>query len=103
MAFYASRRVDCSSPRKKCVEQNLKDEAGNPFSLQMYECGEFSCEINQKRQHGEKELRRFMAQEDGAMQNEESNYSRTRTGKRRTHHIKLLLTMLIRPNIAKNH
>ena len=59
MAFYASRCVSFPNPRKQCVEQAMTDSAGHAFSLQMYECTEAACEINQKRHHGEKELHHF--------------------------------------------
>ncbi len=70
MAFYASRCVSCPNPCKHCVEQAMTDSAGHSFSLQMYECGEAACEINQKRHHGEKELQRFTATKKSLYKNE---------------------------------
>lgn len=85
MAFFASRCVDCKNPGKKKIDLMLKDEDGNDFSLQEYECEDLSCEINLRRLNGKKEVSRIKAQKEG-IDNEENHHNRPRTGKRRPHH-----------------
>ncbi len=89
MTHYASKCAHCTDSTKKCVRTRLKDENGSVFYEQMYECGNFSCEVNRGISHIQKKLPGTNEKnKKGARKYEESNYHRTRTGERRTNNRK---------------
>ena len=89
MAHYASKCVQCTDSQKKCVRTRLKDENGNAFYEQMYECGNFHCKVNRGISHIQRDIEiADKKKKKGAKNHEENHYDRKRTGKRRSNNRK---------------
>ncbi len=83
MAHYATKCIQCTDTQKKCIRTRLKDEDGNVFYEQMYECENGSCKVNKGISTIQREIHMAEKKREGVKRYEENHYNRKRIGKRR--------------------